>query len=106
MGGKLQVDENLVGALVGTIGTTDVDAGQTFTYTLLGDATKQFTIKGNKLYTVTALDFEQKASYTILVKTTDSGSPKLSFQKWLVVQVVDVNELPTLVKLTHSQVRG
>ena len=82
------------GTTVGTLTTTDPDAGNTFTYTLVtgsGDTDNgSFAIAGNQVRTAASFDFETKSSYTIRVRTTDQGG--LSFEKSFTIAVTDVNE--------------
>ena len=83
---------------VGTLTTTDPDAGNTFTYTLVtgtGDADNgSFTVVGDLVKTAASFDFETKNSYTIRVRTTDQGG--LFFEKSLTINVTNVNEPPTI----------
>lgn len=62
---------------VGTLSTTDVDAGNNFTYSLVtgtgSDDNASFAIVGNKLQIKASPDFETKDSYTIRVRSTDQG---------------------------------
>jgi gliding motility-associated-like protein len=86
------------GTTVGSLSATDVDAGDTFTYTLVSGAgstdNASFTINGNSLRTAGVFDFETKSSYSVRVRVTDAGG--LTFEKQLSISVTDVNEAPTL----------
>jgi Ca2+-binding RTX toxin-like protein len=96
---QLSIDENSPdGAIVGTLGTTDANSTDTYTYSLIEDAGGRFAIEGNTLKVLdrTLLNFEDDASHTILVRTTDSGTPPQSFQKELTIAVKDVNDAPTV----------
>src|SRR5205085_2341401 len=66
------------GTAVGTLSTTDQDAGDSFAYTLVsgtGSADNaSFQISGNTLQTAASFDFETKASYSVRVRSTDGGS--------------------------------
>ncbi|MBE9252240.1 cadherin repeat domain-containing protein, partial [Dolichospermum sp. LEGE 00240] len=80
------INENVAPlTVVGDFSTTDPDAGNTFTYTLIsgaGDTDNHlFTINSNQLKISASPDFETKSSYSILVKTTDQGG--LSYEKQL-----------------------
>jgi Ca2+-binding RTX toxin-like protein/fructose-1,6-bisphosphatase len=109
------VDENVpVGTTVGTFTTTDPDTGDTHTYTLVsgtGDTDNaSFTIVGNQLRLNVSPDFETKNSYTIRVRTTDSGS--LFFEQSFTITINDlpegppppVNEAPTAIALSATSV--
>lgn len=79
------------GTVVGTIGTTDEDDGDVFTYTLINNAGGRFAIVGDQLRVANGLllDREQAASHAIQVRVTDSGG--LTFTKSLTIAVLDVN---------------
>jgi hypothetical protein len=91
--------ENLpAGTQVGTFSTTDADLGDTFTYSLvLGagstDNTK-FLVTGDKLQTTARFDTETKNSYSIRVRTVDSGGQR--FDKVFTIGVSDVNDAPAI----------
>jgi hypothetical protein len=65
------------GAIVGSLSTTDPDADDTHTYTLIagtGDTDNgAFTIEGNVLKANQSFDFETKNAYNVRVKTTDTA---------------------------------
>jgi hypothetical protein len=86
-------------AVVGTLSTTDPDAGDTFTYTLVSgtDDTDNgsFNISGSSLRASASLDLETKSSYSVRVQSTDSGT--LSTSKALTITVTNENETPTAV---------
>ncbi|MBE9250101.1 cadherin domain-containing protein, partial [Dolichospermum sp. LEGE 00240] len=90
------INENVAPlTVIGNFSTTDVDAGNTFTYTLISGAgdtdNNLFTISSNQLKINASPDFETKSSYSILVKTTDQGG--LSYEKQLTIGVNDLNEI-------------
>jgi Ca2+-binding RTX toxin-like protein len=89
------------GTIVGTLLTTDQDAGSTFTYSLAGgvgdSGNTAFQIVGNQLVTTRSFDFESQAGYSVRVRTTDQGG--LSFENFVTVMVTNVNEAPTAVVL-------
>ena len=94
---SMSVAENQpAGTTVGTFSTTDPDVGETFTYSLVGGTGStdngSFTIVGNALKTSAAFDYEAKNSYSIRVRSTDSGS--LFTEKALTISVTNVNEPP------------
>jgi RHS repeat-associated protein len=92
------------GSVIGTLSTTDPDANNTFTYSLVSGTgaidNAAFTIVGNQLKINASPDFETKSSYSILVRTTDQGG--LSYDKALVVGITDVNEVPTSLVLSNN----
>ena len=84
------------GTTVGNFTTTDPDAGDTHTYTLvagMGDVDNaSFDIVGNQLRTKASFDYETKKSYSIRVRSTDNGAGSLYFEKQFTITVTDVNE--------------
>ena len=80
---------------IGTFSTTDADTGDTFTYSLVSGTgstdNASFTIDGNtlKLNNV-SLDYETKNTYTIRVRTTDSGNA--TYEEAFTITVTDVDE--------------
>ena len=91
-------ENDAVGATIGTLSTTDADAGDTFTYervTGTGSTDNgSFTIAGNKLQAAASFNFEAKSSYTVRVRSTDRGG--LSTEKAFTISVTNVNEAPTV----------
>jgi hypothetical protein len=85
-----------VNTTAGTLSTTDPDAGDTFTYTLVsGNGSTDnasFNILGNSLRTSASFDYETKNSYSIRVRSTDQGS--LWVEKQFTITVTNVNEAP------------
>jgi hypothetical protein len=79
---------------IGTFSTSDPDAGNTFTYTLVagtgsGD-NASFNISGNALRNSVVFDYETKSSYSIRVRSTDQGG--LYVEKQFTITVNDVAE--------------
>ncbi|MFO0869118.1 MAG: cadherin domain-containing protein [Pirellulales bacterium] len=87
------------GTTVGTLSTSDPDAGESFTYTLVsgaGDSDNgRFSIEGDALQTTAALDYETQSSYSLRVRSTDQGG--LSIERTLTITVSDVNEFSVSV---------
>ena len=86
------IAENLpINTVVGTFSTTDPDADDTFTYTLVsgsGDSGNgAFNISGNQLRTSAIFDYEAQDSYSIRIRTTDQGG--LFFEKTFTITVVE-----------------
>ena len=92
---------------VGNFSTTDPDLVETFTYSLVsgtGDTDNNlFTIVGNQFQAKAPFDFEtQKHSYSVRAKTTDKGG--LSYEKPFTITVSNVNELPTNLTLSNTNI--
>jgi len=94
------------GTSVATLSTTDIDAGDTFTYTLVsgtGDTDNaSFAITGSTLTTAAVFDFETKSSYSVRVRVTDAAG--LTFEKVFTISVTDVNDAPTNISASASSV--
>lgn len=84
------------GTLVGSFSTTDPDTGDTFTYSLVSgegdDDNASFTIAGTHLRTAASFNYETENSYSIRVRTTDSGS--LHYEEAFIIAVTNVNDPP------------
>lgn len=99
---EFDVDENSpTGTLIGTeLGAFDEDVAQTLTYSIIGgEGTDIFVVdeeSGQLSVNKTQLNFESVASYNITVRVVDDGSPILSASAWIVVDINDVNEVPTI----------
>ena len=91
------------GTNAGTLSSTSDDPSATFTYTLVagtGDTDNAlFAIAGTGVNTTASLDFENKASYSIRVKSTTQFG--LSLEKVLTIALSDVNEVPTLAAINN-----
>ncbi|BAZ48519.1 YD repeat protein [Nostoc sp. NIES-4103] len=99
----IQLSNNLVAenspnlTIIGELSTTELDVGQTHTYTLLDDADGRFTLFNGKQLAVAngnLLDYETNTSHTIRIRTTDNGIPNLSLEKDFTINVGNVNEAP------------
>ena len=80
--------------IIGTFNTTDVDPGNSFTYSFVAGSNDNnaFSISGDQLQISVPPDFEAKSAYTIQVRTTDQGG--LSFDRALTIAVNNLNEAP------------
>ncbi|WP_160397671.1 S-layer homology domain-containing protein [Paenibacillus sp. MMS18-CY102] len=92
------VNENLAsGTTVGTLSATDVDASETFTYSLVSGAgsadNASFTIDNNQLKTAATFDKETKDSYSVNVQVKDSANN--TYEEPFTITVNNVNEAPT-----------
>jgi VCBS repeat-containing protein len=101
------VDENQPAATeVGTLSTTDQDSADTFTYELVsgtGDTDNgSFQISGSTLQTAEPLNFEDGATRSVLVKTSDGNGD--TFEKQLTITVNDLNDAPTNLALSNNTV--
>ncbi|MFL2692611.1 MAG: cadherin domain-containing protein [Gammaproteobacteria bacterium] len=96
----LSVDENSIGATIGTITSEDVDSTSA-TYALSGTDASFFEITADgelKLKEGVSLDFEAKSSLDVTVTATDSDGA--TFSKTFSISVTDLNDAPTSISLT------
>jgi hypothetical protein len=86
------IEENSLGAIVGSLSVTDPDANDTHTLTVSGTGSDQFEIVNSqlKLKSGVSADYETKSSYTLTVTATDAGG--LSYSEDFSVSVTDVEE--------------
>ncbi len=98
---NVSVDENAAGAVVGTLSTTDVDAGDSHTYAV-DDA--RFEVVGGelKLKDGVSLDHESESSVAVEVTTTDASGA--TYSETFTIAVGDVNEGPSDIALSNSSV--
>lgn len=94
------------GTNAGTLSSTSDDPSATFTYTLVagsGDTDNaSFAIVGNKLNTAASLDYESKPVYKVRLRTTTQYG--LFLEKELLVNLTDVNEVPTLAAISNQTI--
>jgi hypothetical protein len=87
-----------VGTVVGTLGTADADAGESFTYALVsGDGAADnalFTIDGTSLKAAVSFDFEARSAYSVRVRAADSGG--LTTERAFTITVTNVKEAPSI----------
>ncbi|WP_298444683.1 DUF4856 domain-containing protein [uncultured Ferrimonas sp.] len=81
------VDENAMGATIGTLSATDADSGDSFTFTT---SNSSFAISGTSLTLAegVAMNFEANSSVDVAVTVTDAAGS--SFSKTLTVSVNDL----------------
>lgn len=84
------------GTLIGTLQTSDPDAGDSFTYTLVAGAggadNGLVAIAGDSIRVNGAIDFETNPTLELRVRSTDAGG--LFHEQTIVVNVSDVAEPP------------
>jgi hypothetical protein len=101
------VNENVAaGTVIGSFSSTDQDAGNSFTYSLVAGSgatdNGAFNILGNQLRITGSPNFEAKSSYSIRVRSTDQGGGFV--EKVLPISILNVNETPTNISLSASSV--
>ena len=101
------VNENqIIGTTVTTINTTDADAGQTFTYTLVSGlgATNNslFSISGNQLRTNTIFNYEQQSIFKIRLQTNDGNGG--IYTDTFTINVLNTNDAPSNITLSNATI--
>lgn len=99
------------GTLLGTIIAFDPDAGQSLSYSILsGNLNNAFAINpGTGLLSVansSALNFESNPTFSLVVKAQDNGSPSLSGQSTITINLINVNEAPIINDQSFSVVQN
>ena len=92
-------EENIPSSsIVLTLSSIDPNPSDTHTYSLVyGNGSEDngfFEIVGNRLKINDTPDFENKTSYSIRIQTKDTSG--LAFEKAFILDVVDVDDLPTI----------
>jgi hypothetical protein len=99
-------EDAAIGSVIGDLTSTDANAADAHVYTLVSGAgdtdNAAFAIVGEQLVTAAALDFETQETYSIRVRSTDSGG--LFFEQVLVISVTNVNEPPTALTISKNSV--
>ena len=100
------VNENVTaGTGIGAVvSATDVDDGDSLTYTLSGTDASHFDIvsTSGQLQTKSDLDHETEDSYTVIVTATDTGTPGLTDMITVTINVNDVNDRPEFTDGTSA----
>ena len=113
------VDENCPqDTVVGNLLSLDPDRSQTHTYTMVNSAGGRFKLAGKQLKVAMSnvdclknggdfckLNYEKKGSYTVKVRVTDNGSPRLSSEASMVISLNDVNDRPNDFRLSSRTVK-
>ncbi|MGF1492673.1 MAG: DUF4347 domain-containing protein [Microcoleaceae cyanobacterium] len=97
------VEENVLGATIGTLTTTDPDGDTVFNY-IVDDP--RFEVINDELRLVAnqSLDAEAAEPVEIQITATDNGSPAQSFTQGFTIAVDSVNEAPTGINLSNTAV--
>jgi hypothetical protein len=87
-----------ISTVIYTATATDVDAGQTLSYSLGGTDVASFAINASSgaVTLLSSADFEAKPSYNVNVIATDNGTGALNSSKAVTINVTNVNEAPVV----------
>ncbi len=93
------INENVTAnSTVGTLSSTDPDAGDSFIFTLVTGTgstdNASFNISGSNLRITSSPDYEIQSSYSVRIRSTDQGS--LYFEKAFTITILNVNEAPVI----------
>ncbi|MEW6274436.1 MAG: cadherin-like beta sandwich domain-containing protein [Bacillota bacterium] len=95
-------DNAAAGTTVGTLTTTDQDAGDTFTYSLAAGAgdtdNASFAIDGDQLKLAVIPHYAAKNSYSVRIRSTDAGGAFV--ERAFTIRVAERNDSNRLVSLT------
>ncbi len=99
-------DEAAVGTIVGMLTTNDVDASDTFTYSLVGGDgdtdNASFAINGANLVTAAVVDFDTQSSYSVRVQSSDLFG--LTVEQTFTISVTDGNHAPTAIAIDNDMI--
>jgi Ca2+-binding RTX toxin-like protein len=92
------------GTVIGTLGASDPDSGETFTYSIVEDADGKFAVVDGKLVVRAGatLDYEGKTSHQVKIRVTDKGG--LSHDEVFTINITNANDETTDVSLSASVV--
>ncbi len=98
------VGENDAGAVVATLFSTDPDAGDTATYSIVEDPSGLFEIVGDELRLKdgATLDHETQDAYEITLSVEDSAGN--AYSETVTINVADINEGPTDLQLSNANI--
>ena len=94
-------ENNSVNAVIGTLKTTDEDASDSHTYTLLSGSS-DFRISNDSLYASKSFNYETKNSYPIKIRTSDGNG--VTFEKDFTITISNVNDAPTNIMLSKASI--
>ena len=92
------VEENQT--LANSFNASDVDENSIVTYSITGGADRDaFSIEPGtgQLTFVDAPDFEEKATYSVVITASDNGRPSLTDTQTVTIRISDVAEAPALI---------
>ncbi|MBB2149931.1 MBG domain-containing protein [Pedobacter gandavensis] len=94
------------GTPAGTLSSTSEDPNATFTYSLVGGSgdtdNAAFRIVNDQLVTAASLDYENKKTYSVVVRSTTQHG--FSLDKSFSINLSDVNEIPTLDAIANKTI--
>ena len=103
------ISENVpINTAVGTLSSTDVDSGDTFTYSLVNTLSypdnNNFNISGNTLRSSITFDYENNSPQSLRIRTTDAGG--LYYDRTFTVYITNVTITVTASATTNVTCYG
>ena len=94
------LENRIEGSFIGQLFTEDEDQVESFVYDIISvndnSAQNQFEISNGRLFSTTGFNFESINTYEVVIQSFDKEA--LSIQKTFSIQVLDVNESPSLLE--------
>ncbi|MEP0909480.1 cadherin domain-containing protein [Leptolyngbya sp. GB1-A1] len=100
------MEENRAGATIGRLTATDVDS-TAFTFTVSDSVRFEVDSQGNlKLKAGQSLNYEEltDGKLSLNITATDNGNPAESFTQQITLNVTNINEAPTEIRLLNDRV--
>ena len=104
------VDENAVGAVIGNLTVTDPDIEAAFLNNTVTVSDNRFEVVNNngilqlKLKGGQSLNYETEPTIAIALTATDASNSALTYSENFILNVIDVNEVPTNIALDNNSV--
>ncbi|MFA9371737.1 MAG: cadherin domain-containing protein [Labilibaculum antarcticum] len=93
-------ENSAIGTEVGTLSASDIDADQTFTYTIAEN--EFFELIGDKLVSKSDFDYEANNSYPVEITVADQAG--LTYKQNFSIEITDENEAPTAISLSNATI--
>jgi hypothetical protein len=93
-------ENSAVGTLIGTIIATDPNTTQILTYSIVsGNVDNVFAVNPSTgvIIVAGAINYEATATYALVIKVQDNGTPSLSTQATMTINITNVNEAPVII---------
>lgn len=98
------LENRIEGSFIGQLFTEDEDEVESFVYDIISvngnSSQNQFEISNGRLFSTAGFNFESINTYEVLIQSFDKQA--LSIQKKFSIQVLDVNESPSLIETVFN----
>lgn len=99
--GSSVAETAIAGTVVGTLSSSDPDAGDTATFSIV-NPNGMFAISGNDLVVAGPIDYEAGASQQVTVRVTDASGA--TYEETFSIDVTDANDAPAVTSGTTGSV--